>query len=177
MILKVEVADVERQFGLQARSQGVRPSESVSLPLEEFQVAVGPGGIEGGPHALSLGGWHHGILGPLEQEHRTAHGPGAVDGRTLLIQPTRLGQRPDQTVGVVGLEIVGGRDESQQVRDAVPGDAGGEALSSSQRIEGRHPSRTAAPHGHPLRVDLASVRQVPRRIEAVLRVGEAPLTP
>ena len=77
----------------------------------------------------------------------------------------------------MGLEVVGRGDEPHQVRHPVPRGAGAEPLPRRQRVEGGHAAGAATADGHPVRVDVAPRREVQRRIEAVLRVGDAPLAP
>ena len=100
-----------------------------------------------------------------------------LTGERSTKRVSAAGSGPMSRSRVVGLEVVGGGGEPHQVGHRVGGGAGGEPLPRRQRVERGHAAGAPAAHGHAAGVDVAALGEVAGRIEAVLRVGHAPLTP
>ena len=78
--------------------------------------ALGP---EGSDHHFRLIGRNYGIIEPLEKDDGTGEPLGEMDGRALAVEVLTFRVRPDQSIEIAGLELVGIPDQGLAVADAV----------------------------------------------------------
>lgn len=135
-----------------------------------------PPALQPGQEPLALDGRADHVVQALEEQERHAEAVGVGGGRALRVACGHLGERPDQALQVLRLEVVGlPRAPAGEVQDGVLDRAAGVDIGRGER-GGRGPAAgAAAPDGEPVAVGGALVREGQGDSGAVLDIHHAPL--
>src|SRR5688572_18981406 len=171
---EAEDLGIERRLRLERAADVGRLAEAVAFALER-QVGVRNAPLpQGSDDLFGLRLWHDMVVAALEDEQRFAETVDVVDRRALVVQREGLRIRPDQLVHVARLEFVRLARERLDVAHAEVGSAGGEDVVERQRAQGGVAAGAAATNRHARWIDITTLRQVARGIDAVVDVIDAP---
>src|SRR5262245_38737375 len=105
----------------------------MALAGEGYQLGPDAPLAQGTRHGLGLPRRNDPVLEPLEEDHRPAEALRRVERRAIYVELTAFRIGPDQTLVVVGLELVRLPAERFEVTDPVVARAGGEDVVESER--------------------------------------------